>query len=55
MADVDSVKMRNINILIRQAIDKYNLRIARHLSSYMGWPEEEILWHIQNMPDNKDK
>lgn len=45
---------QNERILIRQALDKYNLRVAKHLSDYMGWPYEEILTHIQSMPDNKE-
>lgn len=40
---------------IRKAINKYNKRVAKQLSDYMKWPEEEILQFINLIPDNKDK
>lgn len=39
---------------VRIAIDKYNQRIAKQISDYMGFPEDEILTIIDLMPDNKE-
>lgn len=39
---------------VRDAINKYNKRIAKQIADYMGFPEDEILTIINMMPDNID-
>lgn len=43
-----------IRKVIRIAIDRYNKRVAKQISSYMGFPEDEILTIINLMKDNKE-
>lgn len=42
-----------IKTKIRRIIQKYNKNIASYLSFQLGYPEDEILQHINNMKENK--
>jgi len=52
---MSSMRELYVRWTIRQALDKYNIRVAKYLQDYMGWPYEEILAHINSMDDNKLK
>lgn len=43
-----------IRKVIRIAIDRYNKRVAKQISDYMGFPQDEILTIINLMKDNKE-
>lgn len=43
-----------IRKVIRIAIDRYNKRVAKQISDYMGFPQDEILTIINIMKDNKE-
>ena len=40
--------------VIRSIINKYNKRVAKQISDYMGFPQDEILTIINIMKDNKE-
>ena len=39
---------------IRDALDRYNERIAEHLAFQLGYTEDEIIELIDEMPDNRE-
>ena len=43
-----------IRKVIRIAIDRYNKRVAKQISDYMGWSSDEVLTIINLMKDNKE-
>jgi len=42
-----------LNKTIATIIKSYNARIAAHLSFYLAIPQEEVLYYINQMKENK--